>query len=114
MDTKACCCEWLCAELRHGRGQKGAGPKHQEGAQKEGDPRHQEGIQKEACPGHQAGVQKEGVPRREAVDQKAGVLQVGPEHLQGQQVGLPRAVSRRMRVWMSAQPPRASLQEGGG
>jgi len=111
---KPCCCAWLHEGLGHGRGQKGAGPKHQEGGQKQAGPRHQEGALMKACPRHQEGAQKEGDPRQEAVGQKAGVLHVGLKQLEGQQVGLPGAGSKRMRVWVAAQPPGASFQQGGG
>ncbi len=79
---KPCCCAWLYEELRHGRGQKGAGPKQQEGGQKDAGPKYQEGCQKQDGPRHQEGVQKEGSqkegdPRHEAVGQKAGILYVG-------------------------------------
>ena len=53
---KPCCCAWLHEGLGHGRGQNGAGPKHQEGLQKKGDPRHQKGGLMEACPRHQEGA----------------------------------------------------------
>ncbi len=76
---KPCCCAWLHEGLGHGRGQNGAGPKHQEGLQKKGDPRRQKGGLMEACPRHQEGAYKEGDPRHEAVGQKARVLQVGLE-----------------------------------